>query len=126
MYPVERIKEFTRNYRDSGGTRSFSDYYHAAGDSALIAARVKERVTFANNNLTTDGNFGEMHLVLCRNVLINFNRELQNRALRLFAESLIIGGFLILGTKEDLQFSEVAEEFESLDRAARIYTRRGR
>lgn len=121
IYGVEAMRNFTRNYQEAGGRRSFSEYYHASYDSAAIVADLKERITFANHNLTADGVFGEMHLVFCRNVLIYFDRDLQNRALRLFTDSLVRGGFLCLGTREDLQFSEVADEYEVVDRPARIY-----
>lgn len=126
IYSVERIREFTRNYQDAGGTRSFSDYYHAKYDSAVIDPHLKERITFANHNLVTDNVFGEMHLVFCRNVLIYFNRDLQNRALKLFSDSLVRGGFLFLGTKEDLSFSTVVDEFTVFDKAARIYKKKAR
>jgi chemotaxis protein methyltransferase CheR len=125
IYSTERIQEFTRSYQEGGGTRSFAEYYHASYDSASLDASLKERITFANHNLTTDNVFGEMNLVFCRNVLIYFNRELQERALRLFSESLVRGGFLVLGTKEDLRFSGVAGAFEVVDRAARIYKKKG-
>jgi chemotaxis protein methyltransferase CheR len=126
IYPADRIQEFTRNYQEAGGTRSFSEYYHASYDSASINPALRDRVTFANHNLTTDQVFGEMHLVFCRNVLIYFNQELQDRALSLFTESLVRGGFLVLGTKEDLHFREVADEYEVVDRQARIYKKRVR
>jgi chemotaxis protein methyltransferase CheR len=125
IYPMERIQEFTRSYQEGGGTRSFAEYYHASYDSASLDASLKERITFANHNLTADNVFGEMNLVFCRNVLIYFNRELQERALRLFSDSLVRGGFLVLGTKEDLRFSGVSGEFEVVDRAARIYRKKG-
>lgn len=124
IYPAERVKEFTRNYQEAGGTGSFSEYYHARYDSAVMNAALKKRLTFASHNLVTDHVFGEMHLVFCRNVLIYFNRELQSRALRLFTDSLIRGGFLCLGTKEDLQFSEVADEYEVVDPKAKIYRKK--
>lgn len=124
IYPAERIREFTKSYQEAGGTRSFAEYYHASYESASIDTSLKERVTFANHNLTTDKVFGEMHLIFCRNVLIYFNRELQNEALSLFTDSLVRGGFLVLGTKEDLQLSDVADEYDSVDRQARIYKKR--
>jgi chemotaxis protein methyltransferase CheR len=124
IYPADRIKEFTRSYQEAGGTGSFSEYYHARYDSAVMNTALKKRITFASHNLVADHVFGEMHLVFCRNVLIYFNRELQNRALRLFTDSLIRGGFLCLGTKEDLQFSEVADEYEAVDLKARIYRKK--
>ena len=126
IYPAERIKDFTRNYQEAGGKGSFSEYYHARYESAALDASLKERITFANHNLATDAAFGEMHLVFCRNVLIYFNPELQNRALRLFDESLVRGGFLCLGTKEDIQFTEVAGGYDAVDSAARIYRKKVR
>lgn len=126
IYPAERIKDFTRNYQEAGGKGSFSEYYHARYESAALDASLKERITFANHNLASDAAFGEMHLVFCRNVLIYFNPELQNRALRLFDESLVRGGFLCLGTKEDIQFTEVAGGYDAVDSAARIYRKKVR
>jgi chemotaxis protein methyltransferase CheR len=124
IYPAARIKDATRGYQDAGGTRSFAEYYHADYDSVALSPPLKRRITFANHNLTTDGVFGEMQLVLCRNVLIYFNRDLQDRALSLFANSLARGGFLVLGTKEDIAFSVVADRFDVVDRSARIFQRR--
>lgn len=125
IYPAEEMKECTRCYQEAGGQRSFSEYYHASCHSAKLDSSLRDRITFANHNLTVDNVFGEMNLVFCRNVLIYFNRDLQNRALRLFTESLIRGGFLVLGTKEDLRFSEVVDDYEVVDRAARIYRKKG-
>lgn len=125
VYDADRIRDATRNYQQAGGSGSFSEYYHARYDAATLDASLRKRITFANHNLVTDGAFGEMHLVFCRNVLIYFDRELQNRALRLFAESLVHGGFLCLGTGEDLQFSEIHDEFEVVERKARIYKKVG-
>ena len=121
VYAADRIQDFTRNYQESGGTKSFADYYHARAYAATLAASLKKHITFANHNLATDQVFSEMHLILCRNVLIYFNRQLQDRALRLFADSLVHGGFLVLGSKESLQFSSVADQFEIVDTTARIY-----
>lgn len=126
IYRADRIREFTRNYQEAGGTRSFSEYYRADADSASIDATLRDRITFANHNLTADNVFGEMHLVICRNVLIYFDRSLQDRVLRLFTESLVRGGFLCLGTEEELPPSEIAEAYEVVDRPARIYKKRVR
>jgi chemotaxis protein methyltransferase CheR len=121
IYEIEKVQEATRNYQQAGGTQSFSEYYHSAYNAAAIDPALRERVVFSNHNLVADGVFGEMHLVVCRNVLIYFNRELQNRSLALFTESLVNGGFLCLGSKEDLQFSAVAERYDVVDQKARIY-----
>ncbi|MBN2232105.1 MAG: protein-glutamate O-methyltransferase CheR [Deltaproteobacteria bacterium] len=125
VYSLDRIREATQNYQQAGGRASFSEYYHSRYDAAALDSSLRERITFANHNLAVDGAFGEMHLVFCRNVLIYFNRELQNRALGLFTESLVHGGFLCLGTKEDLRFSAVNDLYEVVDGKAKIYKKKG-
>jgi chemotaxis protein methyltransferase CheR len=124
IYPLDRMGEFTQNYYDAGGRTSFAEYYHARYGSAVMAGSLKGRITFANHNLVTDEVFGEMHLVFCRNVLIYFNKELQNRVLRLITDSLARGGFLCLGTKEDIQFTDAAACYETLDREARLFKKK--
>jgi chemotaxis protein methyltransferase CheR len=124
VYQVSKMKEATRNYQQTGGKASFSEYYHARYDAAAIDGSLKERITFANHNLAMDEVFGEMHFVFCRNVLIYFNRELQNRALRLFTESLVHNGFLCLGTKEDIHFTDMNYRYEVMDSKARIYKKK--
>ncbi|MBU2552510.1 MAG: protein-glutamate O-methyltransferase CheR [Proteobacteria bacterium] len=121
IYDVEHIKKATRNYQESGGRGSFAEYYHAGYEAAIMDDSLKARVTFANHNLAADEVFGEMHLVFCRNVLIYFNRELQNRALELFTDSLVHGGFLCLGAKETLQFTSVSDRYAHVDESAKIY-----
>jgi chemotaxis protein methyltransferase CheR len=125
VYEIDKMREATANHQRSGGKASFSEYYHARYGAAALSESIKERVTFANHNLASDAVFGEMHLVFCRNVLIYFNRDLQNRVLRLFSDSLVHGGFLCLGTKEDPRFNDVADRYEVVDRKARIYRRKG-
>ena len=121
VYDIEKLQEATRNYQQAGGKASFSEYYHARYGAAAMDAALKERIVFSSHNLASDSVFGEMHLVFCRNVLIYFNRELQNRALGLFTESLVHGGFLCLGTKEDVQFTDVSDRYDVVDDKARIY-----
>jgi len=121
IYPLDQVKAATKSYQESGGKASFSEYYHADYGAAAMDGSLKKRITFANHNLATDNSFGEMHLVFCRNVLIYFNRDLQNRALKLFTESLVHGGFLCLGTKEALQFTDVYGDYEPVDEKAKIY-----
>jgi chemotaxis protein methyltransferase CheR len=125
VYEVSKMKEATRNYQQAGGKASFSEYHHARYDAVAMRGSLKERITFANHNLAVDEAFGEMHLVFSRNVLIYFNRELQNRALGLFTESLVHGGFLCLGTKEDIQFTDVNNRYEVVDGKAKIYRKKG-
>lgn len=124
IYPVDKMKEFTRNYQQGGGRASFAQYYHANYESAVMDGALKKRITFANHNLVTDQVFGEMHVIFCRNVLIYFNKELQARALRLFTDSLVRGGFLCLGNKEDIQFTKVKDEYEIVDDKARIFRKK--
>ncbi|MFH1532912.1 MAG: protein-glutamate O-methyltransferase CheR [Pseudomonadota bacterium] len=123
VYPTDRIREATRNHQRSGGRESFGGYYRARYGAAVMDPALKARITFANHNLVSDGVFGEMHLIFCRNVLIYFDRALQGRVLDLFADSLARGGFLCLGLAEDTQFTGAAHRFEVVDCEARIYRR---
>jgi len=125
VYSLARLRGFTENHRRSGATTSLSDYYHASGDSAIMDAALRRKVTFSDHSLATDNVFSEVHLVTCRNVLIYFDQELQNRALRLFGEALIGRGFLGLGSKESLRFSEAVDLFTEFALGERIYRRKG-
>ena len=124
IYPINNVKKYTANYQKAGGVGSFSEYYHSQYDSIILDQSLKKRLTFANHNLVTDGVFGEMNLILCRNVLIYFNKDLQGHVLNLFYDSLVDGGFLCLGNKETTQFSDVCEEFELIDRKEKIYRKK--
>jgi chemotaxis protein methyltransferase CheR len=111
VYSLQRLRGFTENHRRSGAPTSLSDYYHASGDSAIMDASLRRKITFSDHSLATDNVFSEVHLVTCRNVLIYFDPALQNRALGLFSDALISRGFLGLGSKESLRFSEAADSF---------------
>ena len=124
IYPLEAIKTYTENYQKAGGQRSFADYYTADDDSVILDQTLKEKIIFADHNLVTDGVFGEMHLIICRNVLIYFNRELQGHAIKLFFDSLCPGGFLCLGTKESLRFSGHEHLFVPVAKEVRIFQRK--
>jgi len=124
QYPISRIKEFTVSYQKAGGRRSFSDYYEADDEWATLHDSLRKNVVFANHNLVTDSVFAEMNLVICRNVLIYFNRHLQDRVIGLFLESLPGGGFLCLGSKENLQFSSHYNSFEPVVDQERIYIKK--
>ncbi len=124
VFSLARLRGFTENHRRSGATASLSDYYHANGDSAIMDAALRRKITFSDHSLATDNVFSEVHLVTCRNVLIYFDEALQNRALALFTDSLISRGFLVLGSKESLRFSASAERFEEFATQERIYRRR--
>ena len=124
IYSLDRIRTFTENHRASGGKSSLSDYYSSAYGNAVFDKRLRERVVFSDHSLVTDAVFGEMQLVSCRNVMIYFNRELQDRAIGLFKDSLTRGGFLGLGSKENLRFSCHADGFTDFVREEKIYRRR--
>jgi chemotaxis protein methyltransferase CheR len=124
IYSIARIKDYTANYQMSGGNHSFSDYYVANYDSVILNQDLRKNIVFAEHNLVTDSVFAEVHMVICRNVLIYFNKELQNKVVRLFTESLIKGGFLGLGSKENLMFTEVVEHFTVVDAKEKIYKKK--
>ena len=121
VFPLERMRLYTENYQKAGGTRAFSDYYVAAYDGAKFDRSLVENVTFADHSLATDSVFSETHFVSCRNVLIYFNRQLQDRVLGLFHDSLCHRGFLGLGSKESIDFSSYAQRFEPLARRERLF-----
>lgn len=123
IFPLERIQLFTENHRKSGGKSSLSDYYNAAYGRALFDKSLRQQVIFSDHSLVTDAVFGEMHLISCRNVLIYFNRDLQDRVLGLFKDSLARKGFLGLGAKESLRFSNQARFFADFVREEKIYQR---
>ncbi len=123
IFPIEKMKDFTVNYRKAGGHASFADYYTARYDNAIMDNSLKKNIVFSNHNLVTDSVFGEMDLIMCRNVLIYFNRELQDRVFRLFRDSLRPGGFLCLGSKETVRFSSLSENFENAIENEKIYRR---
>ena len=124
IYSIGDVKNYFDNYRKSGGTGSLSDYFEAHYDSVIMLPSLKKNITFARHNLAVDKVFGEMHLIMCRNVLIYFNRTLQDHVLHLFDDSLIRGGFLCLGKKETLNFSEVFPAYEKIDEEKKIYRKK--
>lgn len=124
IYPLKQIRKYIESYNRSDPKSSFSDYYHAGYKSAKMAKDLREHITFANHNLVTDGVFGEMNMIVCRNVLIYFDQNLKNRVLNLFRDSLCHRGFLCLGQKETLRFSDVADDFEAVSHRERIFRKR--
>ena len=121
VYDLDRIRLFTENHQKSGGKSSLSDYYTSAYGVASFEKTLRERTVFSDHSLVTDQVFGEMHLISCRNVLIYFERPLQDRATGLFKDSLIRKGFLGLGARESLRFSSNASAFSDFERSERIY-----
>ncbi|PQO44383.1 CheR family methyltransferase [Blastopirellula marina] len=124
IYDLERIPLFTKNHQLAGGKSSLSDYYTAAYGGAVFDKSLRRNVVFSDHSLVTDAVFAECHLVSCRNVLIYFDRGLQNRAIGLMKDALIRRGFLGLGAKETLRFSKHADAFDEFAREARIYQKR--
>lgn len=124
IFSLDHMQAFTRDYQRAGGTRSFSEYYTAGYGGVLFDRMLRDRITFADHSLATDAVFSETQLVSCRNVLIYFNRQLQDRALGLFHESLSHRGFLGLGSKETLDFSAFADRFEAVSRPDRLYRKK--
>jgi chemotaxis protein methyltransferase CheR len=123
IYELGRIAGATRSYQQSGATGSLSDYYSAAYENAVFASWLRARIVFADHSLSTDTVFSEVQFVTCRNVLIYFNRALQDRALGIFNEALCPRGFLGLGSRESLRFSTHSAQFSDFDPAHRIYRR---
>ena len=121
IYPVDRIKEYTQNYQKAGGKESFATYYTAKYDAAIMDQSLKKHIVFSQHNLATDNVFGEMQLVMCRNVLIYFDKELQNRVIGLFDESLVRHGLLCLGSKESMRFSDYNKHYKELIGQEKIY-----
>lgn len=121
IYPIKNLQKYTQNYLHAGGKNSFSDYYRVKYSCAKFANSLKENIVFTNHNLVNDQAFGEMNLVICRNVLIYFKQSLQDRVLRLFKDSLSPKAFLVLGDKETIRFSQVNEFFEEFARKEKIY-----
>lgn len=124
IYPLDRMQAYTAGYQKAGGGASFADYYTARYDMAIINSALKKNIVFADHNLATDISFGEMDLIMCRNVLIYFSRELQDKVFALFLESLNPDGFLCLGSKESVRFSVHSNAFEDFEEREKIYRRK--
>jgi len=123
IFPVSRMKEYTANYFLGGGKRSLSDYFTAKYDGALFAPRLAKNVLFTQHNLAMDRGFSEFNVIVCRNVLIYFDRALKDHALGLFSESLATLGVLCLGRKESLRFTAFEQEYSAISARERIYRR---
>ena len=124
IFSNKMIKDYTVNYQLSGGKESFSSYYTASYDNVIMNKSLKKNIVWANHNLVTDSVFAEVHLILCRNVLIYFDQNLQNKVQTLFFNSLINGGVLCLGSKESLHFTDLYDEYMELDKKQRIFKKK--
>ncbi|EPY05066.1 mcp methyltransferase, cher-type [Paenibacillus alvei TS-15] len=119
--PMDKMRTYTKNYLEAGGTSSFSEYYTASGEGVVIHPYLRKNVIFAEHNLATDRSFNEFNVILCRNVMIYFNEPLRNRVHDLFYESLAPLGVLIVGGKESLHFTGRESQYEEIDRNEKIY-----
>ncbi len=126
IYAIDRLPQFTENHRASGAKTSLSDYYTAAYGAAVFDKSLRAQTVFSQHSLVSDQVFAEMHLISCRNVLIYFDRQLQDRAFGLFEQSLVRGGFLGLGMQETMSFSGYTAHFDSFASKEKIYRRHAR
>jgi chemotaxis protein methyltransferase CheR len=121
IFPLTSMKAYTANYIQAGGTTAFSEYYTAQYDNAIFRPWLRRNIVFAQHNLAMDTSFNEVHMVVCRNVMIYFNRSLQTRVLDLFSASLVRLGFLCLGNKESLKGTGGEAAYDVVDAEERIY-----
>ena len=125
VFDMARVSTFTENHMRSGARSSLSDHYTARYERVVFDKALREHMVFSDHSLATDSVFAEVHLVSCRNVLIYFERDLQNRALGLFREALCHRGFLGLGSRESLRFSAEAGAFDDFVPDDRVYRKKG-
>lgn len=124
IIPISELKKYTVNYQKAGGAASFTDWYTAKYDFAILDSKLRKNIMFADHNLVTDAVFSEVDLVMCRNVLIYFDRPLQNRVFRLFSESLSPFGFLAIGSKESIHFSDIVDEFDQYSETQKVFRKK--
>jgi chemotaxis protein methyltransferase CheR len=123
IMPLQVMRDYTTNYIKAGGVNDFASYYTAKYNNAIISKEFRDRITFSEHNLVTDSAFNEFQFICCRNVMIYFSRELQDRVIHLFHESLATLGYLALGIKESLLFSSMRQNFEAVSAKAKIFRR---
>ena len=121
IFPLRHMKQYSENYIQSGGKSDFSRYYTAKYDWAKFDERFGKKMIVSTHNLVSDRSFNEFQLILCRNVLIYFDKELQDKALQLFDESIVMLGFLALGAKESLKFTSVTRKYQQLENREKIW-----
>ncbi len=121
VFPLDKMREYTQNYINAGGSRAFSEYYLAKYDGAQFQRSLVDNVVFAQHNLVSDRSFNEFNVIVCRNVMIYFDRALQERVHRLFYESLVTFGVLGLGHRESIRQSPHEDRYEELDPAEKLY-----
>lgn len=123
VVPLAKMREYTQNYQQSGGTRDFSSYYTADQENAVFRSSLKRNIVFSQHNLVSDSMFNEFQLIVCRNVLLYFDEQLRDRAHDLFHASLSPLGTLVLGKKESLRFTRFAPMYRELRDSVQIYRR---
>lgn len=123
VYPLDPMKAYTENYLRAGGKASFSEYYTANNEKALLRPWLQQNIVFAQHNLVTDATFNEFNVILCRNVMIYFNKALQEHVHGLLRQSLVRLGVLALGRRESLKFTRVEPYYEELDAQEKLYRR---
>ena len=123
IYPADLMQTYTNNYTKAGGKKLFSEYYTSAYDYAILKLSLRENIVFAQHNLATDASFNEFQVILCRNVMIYFNSELQAHVFNLLHESLVMFGVIGLGARETMKFSPHEDAYEEIDKNARLYRR---
>ncbi|CAN5773346.1 chemotaxis protein CheR [soil metagenome] len=121
IFPLAAMRDYTNNYHQAGGANEFSDYYTAQYDSVIFSSALKSNVVFSEHNLATDGSFNEFQVILCRNVMIYFNKDLQARVHHLLYDSLTMFGVFGLGNKESLKFTPRAAFYEHLNDKDKLY-----
>lgn len=121
IYSMDAINQFEANYIEAGGKSTLSDYYTSSYGSAIFHRGVKKNIIFAQHNLASDGVFNEFNVIMCRNVLIYFNEDLQSRVFNIFSESLVRKGFLCLGMKESLRYSGFEHLYSDYDGPNKIF-----
>lgn len=125
IFPLSRMQEYTKHYLAAGGARAFSEYYTSAYDGALFDPRLVSNVLFTQHDLAVDASFAEFNVIVCRNTLIYFGRELKERVLSLFVNSLMPLGALCLGYRETLRCTRAEEHFTAVNEQESIYRRIG-
>lgn len=121
IYPLAQMREFTQNYQAAGGTQPFADYYTADSESAVFRPSLRSNTVFAVHNLVSDASFNEFHVIFCRNVMIYFERSLQDKVHALFYNSLMTLGYLGLGRSETIRFSKHESDYEALSDTQRLF-----
>jgi chemotaxis protein methyltransferase CheR len=121
VFPLENMRKYTNNYITTGGRKAFSDYYTVTNNGVKFHSYLTKNVVFAQHNLVTDSSFNEFHVILCRNVLIYFNKSLQEKVHELFYDSLGMFGILGLGDKETINYTEKADSYEVISKSEKLY-----